>query len=354
MNEKSNLPNNILDHIPWDAHCNPIWPASCFLLYRNIAKYPFPGKLSEQESLQLLPSLQKLLLNIPELKSPLYLPAETLSPQEKEFLCEHFLCQEGLQNTSKEQAFIVDASSQFLATLNVQDHLVLRWVDCKGKWSESWETLNKAEVSIGNDLEYAFSPKFGYLTSDPSLSGTGLVVSCYLHLPSLIVSDKLQNLLVHLEESVKPIGLFGKNEFIGDFVVLKNAYTLGMTEESILKELHKTATRLSIAEKDERLLLAKNPSIELKDKVNRAYGLLLHSCQLDTKEALNALSQIKLGIDLGWIKGITDDEVNELFFRCRRAHLLQSQEKIALDRKELSQTRAEYLHKQLQKTTLQF
>ncbi len=92
----------------------------------------------------------------------------------------------------------------------------------------------------------------------------------------------------------------------------------------------------------------------LKDKMSRAYGLLLHSYQLETKEALNALSQIKLGIDLGWIQGINDQEINELLFRCRRAHLAQSHEKISLHTKDLSEARAAYLHEKLQKTTLQF
>ena len=355
MTEKNNLPKSLLTHAPWDSNSNPIWPASCFYLHRNIAKYPFPGKLSGKESSQLLPLLQKLLLNVPELKSPLYLSADILSALEKEFLCEHFLSQEGLQNTDIQQAFVIDDSAHFLATLNIHDHLALQWVDCKGKWQEAWDSLNKIESSIGSHLEYAFSPKFGYLTSNPALCGTALVVSCYLHLPSLILSSKLQEILSsNLDDSIQASGLFGKEELIGDFIILKNKFTLGLTENTILKELHKAATLLVLAEKDERLLQQKEPSLELKDKMSRSYGLLLHSYQLDTKEALNALSQIKLGIDLGLIKGLTDEEVNELFFRCRRAHLLQSSEKISLDTKELSAARATYLHQQLQKAILQF
>ena len=354
MKEKNNLPDAILHHIPWDSNSNPIWPASSFFLHRNIAKYPFPGKLNESQSLELLPHLQNLFLNLPELQSPLYIAADALSPQEKEFLCEHFLCQQGWQNTSKGQGFIVDQSAHFLATLNIKEHLVLQWVDCKGQWEKAWEALNKIETSIGNDLEYAFSPRFGYLTSHPTLCGTSLLVLCYLHLPALILSGKLsQTLHSYQEESVHTSGLFGAAEdFIGDFLILQNKYTLGITEESILKDLHTMASQLVFAEKNERLLYEKNPSIELKDKMSRAYGLLLHSYQLETVEALNALSQIKLGIDLRWVEGITDEEINELLFRCRRAHLLQSNEKISLDKKELAQARASYLHEQLQKTTL--
>ncbi len=355
MNEKTNLPDSILHHMPWDAHSNPIWPASSFFLYRNIANYPFPNKLDETKSLQLLTSLQKCLLALQELKNPIYIPAESLSPHEKEFLCEHFLCLDGWQNASKGQAFVVDDSSHFLATLNVTDHITLQWVDCKGDWEKAWEALNKIEISIGNELEYAFSTQFGYLSNNLSVCGTSLVIYCYLHLPALILSEKLPGLLLSsLGDNVQSSGLFRNDNFIGDFIVLKNTFTIGITEESILKYLQKAALQLVLAEKEERLHYKKSPSIELKDKISRAYGLFIHSYQLDTKEALNALSQIKLGIDLEWIKGITDEEVNELFFRCRRAHLLQSHEKISLDKRALSQARAEYLHKKLQKAILQF
>lgn len=355
MDEKSRLPESILTHIPWESHSNPIWPASSFFLRRNIASYPFPGKLSPAQTLQILPLLEKKLLNLPELKSPLYLPADSLSAQEKEFLCEHFLCEESAHHASKGQGFVIDESSHFLASFNLTDHLTLQWIDCRESWQGAWEALNQIESSIGNDLEYAFSPQFGYLTSHPNLCGTSLSVICYLHLPALIISNKLEEVLKdHQQDSVEASGLFGlSSDFIGDFVLLKNKCTLGVTEASILKDLHATATYLTLAEKNERLFFEKEPPLDLKDRISRAYGLLLHSCQIETKEALDALSQIKLGIDLGWIQGMSDEEVNELLFSCQRAHLLQA-EKISLNKKELKAARAEYLHKKLQKTTLQF
>jgi protein arginine kinase len=115
-----------------------------------------------------------------------------------------------------------------------------------------------------------------------------------------------------------------------------------------------TATKLVLSEQTQRLQYKKTSPPDLKDRISRAYGLLMHSYQLETKEALSAISQIKLGIDLGWVQGMTDDEINEIFFRCRRAHLLQTQEKISLDKKELAHTRAEYLHQKLRQTTLSF
>lgn len=351
-----NLPDTILHNIPWDQNSNPIWPASCFFIHRNLSSHSFPSKLNPIQSEELLQTLKNTFIGLSELKDPSHLPAEALSAQEKEFLCEHFLGQEGWQNAGKGQAFLFDASAKFLALLNFQDHLLLQLIDCKGEWSQTWNTINKIEESIGKQLEYAFCPRFGYLTSDPKKSGIGLSVVCYLHLPGLIASKTLPELLkTHKTSGVETLGLLGNmEEMVGDFLILKNNYTLGLTEETILNDLHKTATHLIFSEKTQRIQYKETNSPEIKDAISRAYGLLMHSYQLETQEALNALSQIKLGIDLGWVKGIADEELNEIFFRCRRAHIIHSDQKISLDKKELAHARAEHLHEKLKKTTLTF
>ena len=57
------------------------------------------------------------------------------------------------------------------------------------------------------------------------------------------------------------------------------------------------------------------------DHVSRAIGTLQHSFTIDTSEALRAISQVKFGIELGLVQGMSIDAINELFFDCRRAHL---------------------------------
>ncbi len=349
-----NLPDCILHHIPWESQNNPIWAASCFSLYRNIADYAFPDQLQEEQASQILQILHNLLLKIPYLQDPVYLPAETLSSQEKEFLSEHFLCQEGWQNACKGQAFVTDSSAHFLAVCNIQEHLLLKWIDYKGTLQKTWQILNQVESMLGEKIDYAFSSRFGYLTSNPSHCGTALIIHCYLHLPSLIFSNTLMDTLQDCaDNNVQANNLLGESKnFMGDLLILKNTYTLGVSEELILQSLHSVASQLVLAEQNARMLYKKNPPIELKDKINRAYGLLMHSCQLDAKEAFDALSQIKLGIDLGWIQGINDAEINELFFQSRRAHLSQTQEKLFCTTSELAQARSVYLHQKLQKITL--
>jgi protein arginine kinase len=353
MKEKIELPSSLIEHNPWENYVNPIWPASTFILHRNLARYNFPIKMNARQFEQTQDILKKALQDL-GFSNPKVLPADQLSPLDKEFLFEHFLCLEGFEDTIPGQAFVVDGTNQFLAMVNIHDHLLLYRIDCKDEWEKAWNSLSNIETEIGKKLDYAFSSKFGYLTSDPALCGTGLIVLVYLHLPSLVQTGQLQEILIkQKEEEIEAIGILGTlDELLGDLVILRNNFTLGLSEENILHSLHSAAMKLVVAEQTLRSLLKKENNVEIKDHVSRAYGLLTLSYQIQAKEALNALSLLKLGVDLGWISGITDQKMNDIFFNSRRAHLAYALKSPLLSPEETPRKRAEYLHAALKGTTI--
>ena len=191
-------------------------------------------------------------------------------------------------------------------------------------------------------------PKFGYLTADFNECGTALIVSVYLQVPALIHTEKIDEFLEkNLDESISVAGIQGDpTEIIGDIVVLKNNYTLGISEESIISSLRTFTTKLLVQENAARSQIRRTQNPEIKDKVSRAVGILVHSYQIEAIESLNALSLLKLGLEMGWVEGITPAMLNLLFFNCRRSHLLrQFPEKI--NQEDIIHKRSEYIHKAL-------
>ena len=349
----SSLPSSLIEHTLWEEDKNPIWLGSSLNLQRNLARYKFPPKLSESEMGQVSTLLHEALQK--NLKAPVYYPAEKLTPLDKELIFEHFLCLESFQNASKGQGFVLDTTGFFLAQTNIENHLELQLIDTAGDILAAWSQLLKIETEVGKAMGYAFSDKFGYLTSDPTLCGTALQALLFLHIPALHHTGQLGEILSKQpDEDILTLSLEGAlDDLVGDFLILKNRYTLGVTEEGLLHALQNTALKFSAAEKNLRAHLKEKGSAEMKDLVSRAYGLLVHSYQLQTKEALNALSLIKLGLDLGWISGITSQAVNILFFKCRRAHLAHLLNEKTFDPHDMPHKRAEFIHKSLQGLILQ-
>lgn len=346
---KSNSPS-LCNESPWDNNSNPIWLGSTLTLKRNLEKFNFPGKLEEDKKKHIISLLSPELLKSKKLKNPKLYSAEELPPNEKEFLVEHFISNQVFHLASSGDAFILDQSGEFLAVFNLTDHLFLEWIDHREELEKTWNKLAGIESELNRSVNFAFSTKFGFLSSEPGKCGTSFVVNVFLHLPALLYSNRFNEILKkHQDEGLEHTGLQGNpNEMIGDIVTFSNRYTLGLTEESIMTSLRTAATKWVAEEQSMRnhfRTAAESELAGIKDRVSRAYAILLHSYQIEAIEALEAISLMKLGIDLNWIKGTSHEVLNHLLFASRRAHLLCHYGQIGPE--ELTHKRAEHIHKQL-------
>jgi protein arginine kinase len=322
VNKKRDASPQLTLELPPPADLNQeVWLASTLSLHRNVDKYLFPGCLEPHRRAQLLQLMETALRQLPQLRQPRFMPAEELPPTDKELLGEHYLVNATLQQAHAGEGFLIDQPGNFLAICNVQDHLVLHQLEWKGELEDQWNRLATMEAELTKTLPFAFSPRFGFLTANPTQCGTGLIVQCFLHLPALIHTSRLQELLKPQEELVFS-SLLGEGEgYVGDLLVLRNTATLGTTEESIITTLRQATSRLISAETAARTALISQPDLTLRNKIGRAFGLLAHSVQLDAAEALDQMSLLKLGVHLQWVTGLTPAQCNALFFLLRRGHL---------------------------------
>lgn len=339
---------------PWSDNDNSVWLASTIGFTRNIEKFKFPSKLPPDRKKQVISLIDKGIQSVEGLQKPSLIKGEDIGFLEKEFLVEHFLSMQNYNQAQQGEGFVLDENGEFLAAINIDDHVFLQLTDCRGELETAWNRLVKIDTALGKEIAYAFLPKFGFLTADPTRCGTAMTASVFLQLSGLIHTGQIDPVLEKLmDESLTISGIQGSpTEIIGDILVVQNSYTLGVTEENILSNMRNFITKIMLEERSARALFKKEKGADFKDKVSRAYGVLVHSYQIEAVEALNALSLLKLGAESGWITGLDNKIVNELFFNCRRGHLLRyfQDEKIAQE--EIPHRRAEYIHKTLKDVKL--
>ena len=332
----------------WGENSNSLWLASTISFLRNIEKYTFPAKLSAERRKQIVWLASKELTAMPELKDPSLVKAEDLTALEKEFLVEHFLTTHSFQQAGSGEAFILEDKGEFMATLNLRNHIQFDLIDTQGDLENAWNRLVKIETNLGKAVNYSYSSKFGFLTADPVQCGTALLVTVFLQVSGLVHTGIVDDILDKLaDDNLTITGIQGSpTEIIGDVLAVQNNYTLGLTEENIISNMRSFTTKILVEERACRNKIRQQENPEIKDKISRAYAILIHSYQIEAVEALNAISLLKLGVDLGWIQGITIEQLNLLFFNCRRAHLqCQFQQKI--EQEETSHKRAEFIHRTL-------
>jgi len=338
---------------PWSENPHAVWVASTLTLYRNLSNFSFPPKLDLHRQEQVVSLISEGVLNCPELKSPKLFKSKEIGPIEKEFLLEHFLALDGFHQAHGGEGFIIDETGKFLAVVNIGNHLQVELIDTTQEIEKAWGKLIKIENSLGKSVDYAYNSRFGFLTSNPAYSGTGLLIRLILHIPAIIHSGELAELLEkEYEEEILAVGIQGSSsEMIGDIIVAQNSCTTGVTEEYLLTSLRMWATKAVVAEVNARKKFKAEGNKAIKNKIARALGLLTHSYQLETIEALNALSLVKLGVELGWIQGGEKLNFNELFFNTRRAHLLNLLEE-KVDIPDLPIKRADTLHQAMKDLVL--
>jgi protein arginine kinase len=338
---------------PWDNNDNSVWLASTINLLRNIEKFKFPAKLETDRQKQIIALVSKELLSNVELSGLKLVYADEISPMHKQYLVEHFLTQQSFQQAHSGEAFMLNDSGELLIALNIQDHINLELIDTRGELENSWNHLVEIETTLGKAISYSFSHKYGFLTSDFNQCGTALIVTVFLQVPGLVHAGKVDAVLEKLiDDSLVVTGIQGNpTEIIGDVLAVQNNYTLGVTEENIISNLRSFTTKILVEENSTKSKIKHEDSPDIKDKISRAYGILIHSYQIEAIEALNAISLLKLGVELGWVTGITITEINRLFFNCGKAHLVhQCPEEIKQE--EIPHKRAEFIHRSLKNVQL--
>ena len=112
-----------------------------------------------------------------------------------------------------------------------------------------------------------------------------------------------------------------------------------------------TTLALQIVEKEENTrswLLKENP-MRLKDRVGRAYGILQNAAILTSQEALNYLSDVRMGVDMGLLKdGIEQDNLSELMVLAQPAFIQKYKGKV-MEAQERDAVRAQLFNKKFQK-----
>ncbi len=170
-----------------------------------------------------------------------------------------------------------------------------------------------------------------------------------LHLPGLVMSDQMNKII----NSVNKIGLAVRGlhgegtEAMGNCFRFPTRLRSARRRTKSSSDSRKSLRPIIEHEQNARLLLLQRKPVALLDQIGRGYGVLLHAHSISSKEALNQLSVIKLGIDLGLFPEAHRLPVDELFFETQPAHLQKGVETQKMSAEERDALRAKLIRAKL-------
>ncbi|MFD2707325.1 protein arginine kinase [Salibacterium lacus] len=300
-------------------------------LARNMEHYPFPVFASpetaeavldhtagEFSSIQLQAGSSLERLNMDDLNS-----------NEKKVLVEKHLISPYLAERSQSGAVMLSPDESVSIMLNEEDHIRMQSLFRGFQLSEGLDFSNKLDDWTEEKITYAFDEKRGYLTSCPTNVGTGMRASVMMHLPALVMTRQLNRILPAIHQLGLVVrGIYGEgSEARGNLFQISNQMTLGKPEEDIVEDLKGVVTQIIRQERMARDALMRSSRTYMEDKVFRSFGILKNSRIMESKEATERLSDVRLGIDLDLIKGISGNILNELMILTQPGFLQQYAEK---------------------------
>lgn len=291
-------------------------------LARNLKKYKFPNKSTQIEKNELIEHLKSKLDFLINDGFDFYLMKD-LDKIERLVLHEEHLISSG-HTKSSAKALFLNNEKHISIMVNEEDHLRIQILRAGLEFNDVWDQIDQLDNQLDQRIEYAFSDKWGYLTSCPTNVGTALRASVMCHLPALVLSGRIDNILGAVGKfglTVRGIAGEGSNSE-AELFQISNQITLGFSEKEIIDKLESVIQQIIAEERKSREYLLRNSYQKLKDNVLRSLGILKYAYQLEEAEALKYLSRVKFGQDTNLIEENLDQDLfRKLLFKIKDAHL---------------------------------
>ncbi len=295
-------------------------------LARNIDGVAFPGWAGVDEAKRLFEVLSGVLENHNLLGDPVVVPFDGLSAVDKEVLRERRLISPEFAGKGAGCGLVVADKQKVAVMINEEDHLRMQIMRPGLDLVSAWDLMTRVDTELERHVNFAFSSELGYLTACPSNVGTGMRASVMLHLPGLKLLDELERVAKGLNRMGLAVrGTFGEgSEAFGNLVQISNQVTLGVDETQTIARVQDIAETLVSLERNARARLMELREVQLRDFVCRALGILKYAQIISSQEALDLLSALRLGLEMGMLSGVLLNRVNELILMIQPGHMQKS------------------------------
>ncbi len=307
-------------------------------LARNLRGMPFPGWAKKPDRIKTLELIRPSIEALPQMANAFSASMDTLTPHDKQILVERHLISREHAAKSAGSGLVLNREESLCVMINEEDHLRMQSLQPGLQVKQAWVLIDQVDSTLEKKLDYAFSTELGYLTACPTNLGTGIRVSAMLHLPGLVLKEEINQIIQSVNKLGLAVrGLYGEGtEALGNVFQVSNQRTLGESEARIVERISKVLDQILEAETNARKVLLEKKPKTLFNHIGRAYGILANAHSITSKEAMNLLSLLRLGVDLNMFAGASRALLDELFILIQAAHLQQHcGEKLEADKRDL-------------------
>ena len=290
---------------------------------RNIENRPFPPRADLESLKQTASLINRVVQSHSELGGFNLFELHQMQPVERLYLKESHIISTELERGEAWRQVHINPGKNIVLMVNEEDHIRMYCMQTGFQLFPLLSEMNRIDDLLSGEISYAWHERFGYLSACPTNTGTGIRGSVMLHLPGLALMNQVKEALKNIHQhGITVRGFYGENsDHLGNIYQISNETTLGKNEEEIINQLISVVEGIIQNEEAARERVFEQHRHSTIDLVCRAFGILRHAHQINSQDAMQYLSRIRLGIDQGLIKDFTHADLSKLMVEIQPAHL---------------------------------
>ncbi len=289
-------------------------------LARNIEKIPFGNKMTTEHRKQVIDRCKAALQNFQ------FIDLQKMDKIDKLALSECHLISPEIANSSNICGLLANEACNICIMLCEEDHIRIQAMYEGFDLENCLKSANDIDDKLEQSVKLAFDPRFGYLTCCPTNTGTGMRASVMLHLPGLTQNGNIESLIRSLSKLGLTVrGIYGEgSRALGNIYQISNQVTLGISEEEAIQKLNQIISEVIEQERTTSRTIFENSKLYLEDRIMRAKGLIENARIMSSNEAMNLLSDVRWGINLGIIKNIDLETLSKTLYQSLPANITKN------------------------------
>ena len=318
-------------------------------LARNYEDIPFSAKQTREQSDRIVARAQESLAAAGQLENYALLRMSEMAEDARSSLVEHHLVSYDLLKFASRAAALISSGKTVSIMLNEEDHVRIQGLLPGMQLERAAQLALDTDDLLGAEYPYAFDPQWGFLTSCPTNTGTGMRASVMLHLPGLARSGQMAAVMQAVAKLGLTVrGIYGEGtEGKGNLYQLSNQVTLGRSEEDVVRTLAAAAQQMVENERSAREQLEKRDLLALQDRLLRSWGELTNAKLMSSREFMRRYSDVRFAASMGYLP-IAQGELDQLMMDMQPGTLAARAGKL-LSEREGEILRAEQLREELPK-----
>lgn len=251
-------------------------------VFRNLKDYKFVSKLTSEKAEEIEQKVKDVFKDFKYIEN---------SKKDKKYI--EFINKNYFKNANTN--CLIDTKNGILINLLNGEHIEI--CVAQTNLTKALKKIKECVDTLAKNLNLAYQDNYGYLMSDLTKIGCGLMVESEIYLPSIAELNKIEQ----IKQNLKTLGYNLKSTKNKKIFNLTSTCALGLTETEIVEEFEKTLQKLQDIENESAKLIDVNNHDKLVDEAMRAYAILNNAYLLTGEEINNLLVKVITGLNLNLI-----------------------------------------------------